>query len=45
MEERIRKLLECYPLEEAFEVLDITPEDVISILIRQGYVELPEWTN
>jgi hypothetical protein len=38
-------LLELHTLEEVFEVLDITPYDVVSILVKQGYVELPEYVR
>ena len=42
IEERVREFLLLYPeLEEAFEVLDITPEDAIVALVRAGLVVLP----
>lgn len=35
-------LLELYPdLEELFEVLDITPQRVLEVLLRGGHVDLP----
>jgi uncharacterized membrane protein len=42
-EEQILEFLELYSLEEAFEVLDITPEAVLEILISGGHVVLPEF--
>lgn len=30
-------------LDEALEELDITPEEVLEILYRGGYVEVPDW--
>jgi hypothetical protein len=38
-------LLELHTLEEVFEILDITPYEVVSILVKQGYVELPEYVR
>lgn len=41
-EAAIREFLDLYPnLEEAFEVLDITPEDAIAALLSDGLVVLP----
>jgi len=41
-EETIKEFLDLYPdLEEAFEALDITPYEVIEVLLKHGYVELP----
>lgn len=34
-------LLGLYELEELFEVLDITPEQVLRILLEGGHVTLP----
>lgn len=39
MDEMIKFLLALYPLEELFEVLDITPERVLEILIEEGHVD------
>jgi hypothetical protein len=41
LEARISELLELYPLDELFEVLDITPERVLEILFEGGHVVLP----
>lgn len=42
MDDQIKEFLELYPeLEEAFEALDITPYEVIEVLLRHGYIELP----
>ncbi len=44
--EEIEDLLRLHPdLEEVFEILDITPLEVIEILIRQGYVEIPDYVR
>lgn len=41
-ENEVTELLELYPdLEELFEVLDITPQEVIEHLLENGLVELP----
>jgi len=39
--DRIEELLDLYPLEELFEVLDITPYDVVRHLLDAGLVTLP----
>lgn len=44
-EEEVRELLELYSLEEALEVLDVTPEDCIEILLRHGYAVLPPFLD
>jgi hypothetical protein len=43
--DEIEELLELHTLEEVFEVLDITPYEVVSILLKQGYVELPDYVR
>lgn len=46
MRNPVRELLETYEsLEEVFEVLDIDPEEVIEILLKGGYVALPDWLD
>lgn len=35
------RLLETYTLEEMLEMNDLTPEDVLSILIERGYIGEP----
>ena len=41
METKVRQLLDLYTLDEVFEVLDITPEEVIEHLLTAGLVVLP----
>ena len=41
MGDPIRELLELYTIEEALEVLEVTPYEVIEMLLRHGYAELP----
>ncbi len=41
MHERIEWLLENYDLEEAFEVMDISPYEVIAFLLSTGMAALP----
>lgn len=36
-------LLELYPLDDLFDILDIEVEEVISILVKGGHVKLPEF--
>ena len=43
VEERIVMLLELYSVEEALEVLDVTPEECIEILLRGGHCKLPDY--
>lgn len=43
LEDRIKMLLDIYPLDELFDVLDIEIETVIEILVKGGYVKLPEF--
>ena len=45
MEDEIDMLLELYPLDELFEVLDITPEQVLAILFKGGHVTLPPYLD
>lgn len=39
--DKVEELLSLYELEEMFEVLDITPHEVVTILLKHGYVTLP----
>lgn len=41
MYDRMEWLLDNYSLEEAFEILDITPYEAFSLLMAQGLVALP----
>ena len=44
MLDQIEELLDLYPdYEELFETLDITPYEVIDILVKHGYVSLPDY--
>lgn len=43
LEKRIRMLIETYPIDELFDVLDIELEDVIAILVRGGHVTIPDY--
>jgi hypothetical protein len=43
MEDRIDMLVEQWSLEEIFEMCDITPQQVISILFEGGHIDLPEF--
>lgn len=36
-------LLELYPLDDLFDILDIEVEEVIAILVKGGHVRLPEF--
>lgn len=38
----IEKVLETYSLEEIMELNDLTDYDVLSILVEEGHVSLPE---
>lgn len=41
MVDKVAILLENLDLEEVFETLDITPYEVVTILLREGLVQLP----
>lgn len=41
MIDKVALLLDTVDVEEAFEILDITPYEVINILLRGGLVVLP----
>lgn len=44
MDNTIERLLDVHPdLDELFDILDITPERVIEILVDGGHVELPDY--
>jgi hypothetical protein len=43
LEDKIKMLLDIYPLDELFDILDIEIEDVIEILVKGGHVQLPEF--
>lgn len=40
-ESKIQELLDLYSVEELFEVCDITNEEVVEILLRNGYIKIP----
>lgn len=37
--------LELYPLEEILERADITPEEVLIILVTGGHIEIPDYVR
>jgi len=41
MIDKVELLLETLDLDEIFEVLDITPYEVLTILLKEGLVTLP----
>lgn len=41
--DKVEELLELHDLEEVFEVLDITPYEVVKHLLRAGLVVLPPY--
>ena len=46
MEQKIDMLIELYPeLDDLFDELDITIEEVISILLKGGHVKLPDYLD
>ena len=45
VESKVRMLLELYSVEEALEVLDITAEECIEILVRGGHCVLPDFLD
>lgn len=38
----IERLLEMFSLEEIFEMLDLTPDEVLSILFNEGHAKVPD---
>ena len=42
IEDKVAKLLDIYTMEELLELCDITPEEVIELLVDNGYIELPD---
>lgn len=45
MDSKITRLLELFSLEEAIMLMDITPEEVVEILVTGGHVELPPFLD
>ena len=45
VESKVCMLLELYSVEEALEVLDITAEECIEILVRGGHCALPDFLD
>jgi hypothetical protein len=39
--DKVEELIDLYDTEELFEVLDITIDEVVRILLKHGYVQLP----
>ena len=44
-EDQIDEILNVYSIEEALEVLDITPEQCIKILLEGGHAVLPQFLD
>lgn len=44
-EDEISQLLDLYELEDIFELLGLTPYEILDILLTNGHASLPEWTN
>lgn len=42
-EEEIKELLDLYELDDLFDELDITKEEVLTILLEGGHVALPPY--
>lgn len=40
-EDRVRDLLELYSIEEALELLEVTEQECLEILLKHGYAVLP----
>lgn len=40
-DDQVQELLELYSLEEALDVIGVTPAEAINILLSNGYAELP----
>lgn len=43
--EDLDKVLEDFTLEELLEMMDITPQEVLEILLNSGYAVLPEFLS
>jgi len=41
-EDEVEKLLEITTLEDILEISDLTEVEVLTLLLNEGYVELPE---
>ncbi len=44
-EREIRELLELYSLEKALEEMELSPEEVLSILLNGGHCTLPPFLH
>lgn len=42
-EQEIKQLLELYTLDDLLDELEITPEEMLTILLVGGHVVLPPW--
>lgn len=38
-------LVDLYPVDDLFDQLDITLEEVLTILVRGGHVQLPDYLS
>ncbi len=45
MDEEIEDLLNLYDLEELLERLDITPFEVLQVLHKHGYIDIPNYVR
>ncbi len=41
LEDKLNFMIEQWSLDELFEMMDITPQQVLEILVEGGHVELP----
>ena len=39
--DKLEVLLDLYPLDELFDVLDITPQEVLEHLFKAGLIQIP----
>lgn len=44
MEKEIEALLKDFDIDIIFDMCDITPLEVLKILVEGGHIELPDWT-
>lgn len=44
MDKEIELLLKEYDIDIILDMCDITPEQVLTILVEGGHIELPDWT-
>lgn len=44
MDKEIELLLKEFDIDVILDMCDITPEEVLLILVEGGHIELPDWT-